>query len=116
MAAVLSLGLLFYYLDDFFVVFSDQEQVELFRNEFDDVCKNLGIVVNDEKKQLRWIVDFLGLEFDTTQIEAYLPKGKLNKAVNGVTKNFEKKRSTTHKELQSLVGFLSFAAKVIYLG
>ena len=58
----------------------------------------------------------MGLEFDTLQMEARLPKDKLNKAIEGVTKILEKKSSTTHEELQSLVGLLSFAAKVIYLG
>ena len=58
----------------------------------------------------------MGLEFDTLQMEARLPKDKLNKAIEGVIKFFQKKSSTTHEELQSLVGLLLFAAKVIYLG
>ena len=75
-----------------------------------------GCGVNDEKKQLGYIIDFLGLKFDTLQMEARLSKDKLNKAIEGVTKFLEKKSSTTHEELQSLVGLLSFVAKVIYPG
>ena len=71
--------------------------------------------MNNEKKQLGCIIDFLGLEFDTLQIEACLSKNKLNKAIEEVTKILKKKSSTTHKELQSLVNFLSFISKVIYL-
>ena len=114
MAALLSLGLFFYYLDDFFVVFSEQEKAKLFVKEFDDICRDLYVGVNNKKKQLGYIVDFLGLEFDTLQIEAHLPKDKLNKAIEGVIKIFEKKSSTTHEELQFLVGLLLFAAKVIH--
>ena len=61
-------------------------------------------------------MDFLGLEFDTVKIEARLPKGKLEKAIKKVAKLLEKRISTTHEELQSLVGLFSFAAKVVYLG
>lgn len=61
------------------------------------------------KKQLGCIVDFLGLEFDTVKMEARLPKDKLEKAIKGVARLLEKRSSTTHEELQSLVGLLSFA-------
>ena len=49
-------------------------------------------------------------------MKAQFLKDKLNKAIEKVTKFLEKKSSTTHKKLQSLVDFFSFAAKVIYLG
>lgn len=49
-------------------------------------------------------------------MEARLPKDKLKKAIEGVAKVLEKKSSTTHEELQSLVGLLSFAAKVVCPG
>ena len=62
------------------------------------------------------MVDFLGLEFDTVLMEARLPKDKLTKAMEGVGRVLEKRSSTTHEELQSLVGLFSFAAKVVYPG
>ena len=96
MAAVPSWGLLFYYLDNFFAVFSEQEQAKLFEKEFDDICRNLAVGVNNKKKQLGYIVDFLELEFDTLQMEAQLSKDKLNKAIERVTKILKKKSSTTH--------------------
>lgn len=61
-------------------------------------------------------MDFLGLEFDTVKMEARLPEDKLEKAIKRVAKLLEKSSSTTHKELQSLVGLFSFAAKVVYPG
>ena len=72
--------------------------------------------MNDGKKQLGCIVDFLELEFDTLQMEAQLPKDKLKKAIEGVAKILERKSSTTHEKLQSFVGFLSFAAKIVCPG
>ena len=116
MAVVLLWGLIFHYLDDFFAVFKKLQQAQQFGKEFDNVCVDLGVGVNGEKKQLGCIVDFLGLEFDTLLMEARLPKDKLIKAIEGVARILEKKSSTTHKELQSLVGLLSFAAKVVYPG
>ena len=61
-----------------------------------------------KKKQLSCIVDFLGLEFDTLQKEALLPKNKLKKAIEGVAKVLKKKSSTTYEKLQFLVSFLFF--------
>ena len=116
MAASLLWGLIFHYLDDFFAVFRELQQAKQFGKEFDNVCVDLGISVNGEKKQLGCIVDFLGLEFDTLLREARLPKDKLKKAIEGVAIILERKSSTTHEELQSLVGLLSFAAKVFYPG
>ncbi len=73
------------------------------------------MIVNGEKKQLGCNFDFLGLKFDNLLIKAWLPKDKLKKAMKKVTKILEKKSSTTHKELESLVGFLLFTAKVVCL-
>ena len=116
MAALLSWGLIFQYLDDFFAVFGEWHQAQQFGKEFDSVCADLGVSVNDEKKQTGCVVDFLGLEFDTLRMEARLPEDKLKKAIEGVARVLEKTSSTTHEELQYLVGLLSFAAKVVYPG
>lgn len=50
MAALLSWGLTFHYLDDFFGVFKERQQAEQFSEEFDTICTDLGVVVNDGKK------------------------------------------------------------------
>lgn len=95
------------------MVFEEQQQTDQFGKEFDEVCMDLGIGVNNRKKQLGCIVDFLGLEFDTLQMEARLPKHMLKNIIEGVAKILEKKSSTSHEELQSLVGLFLFAAKII---
>lgn len=82
MAVVFVLGLIFHYLDDFYVVFKRLEETQRFGAEFDNVCTDLGVGVNGDKKQLGCIVDFLGLEFDTVKMEARLPKDKLEEMKN----------------------------------
>lgn len=116
MAVLLLWGLFFHYLDNFFAIFEKLQQAQQFGREFNNVCSNLGVGVNDDKKQLGCIVNFLGLEFDTLRMEAQLPKDKLKKTIEGVAGVLERRSSTTHEELQSLVGLLSFAAKVVCLG
>ena len=66
-----------------------------------------------QKKAIRLHYDFLGTEFDIILMKARLPKNKLIKTIEQVTRILEKKSSTPHKELQSLVGLLSFVAKVV---
>lgn len=72
--------------------------------------------INKDKKLLSFIIDFLELEFNTMLMEAKLPKDKLIKVMKKVERVLEKRSSTIHKELQSLVDFFSFIAKIVYLG
>lgn len=60
-------------------------------------------------------LDFLGIELDTITMEARLPPEKLQKAKDLVTSALHK-ASLTRTELDSLLGFLSFAAKVVVPG
>ena len=60
--------------------------MQLFKKEFNNLFRDFGIKVNDKKKQLGNIIDFLGLELDTLQIKAWLPKDKFNKTIKKVTK------------------------------
>lgn len=67
-------------------------------------------------KQLSYIVDFLGLEFNTVKIEVRFLKDKLEKIIKKVVKLLEKRSSTTKEKLQPFVGLLFLATKVVYLG
>ena len=60
--------------------------------QFDNVCVDLSIGVNGKKKQLGFIVNFFGLEFDILLIKAQLPKDKLRKAIEKFARNFRKKK------------------------
>ena len=53
------------FLNNFLTIFFKQKRAKLFTKKFDNICKDLGLEINDKKKQLGYIVDFLELEFDT---------------------------------------------------
>ena len=61
------------------------------------------------------IADFLGIEFDYNLMQARLPTDKLARARN-TAKDLLNKATISHQELESAVGFLSFAAKVVIPG
>lgn len=88
--------------------------MQQFGTKFGNVCIDLGVRVNRDKKQLGYTVDFLELEFDIIKMKTRLSKNKLDKEIKRVAKLLEIRSSTTHKELQSLVGFFFFVAKVVY--
>lgn len=49
-------------------------------------------------------------------MKAELLKDKLIKVMKEIEKVLKKRSSTIHKELQFLVDFFSFIAKIVYLG
>ena len=61
------------------------------------------------------IADFLGIEYDSSLMQARLPPDKLVRARKTV-KDLLNKPSISHQELESAVGFLSFAAKIVIPG
>jgi hypothetical protein len=113
-----------HYLDDFLSVISATEHrnqealklsVESYGTTFDTLCTELGFKVRHRKSQSGTTTEFLGLELNTILMQARLPAEKYDKAINLVTA-YLKRRSITQLELQSIIGFLSFAAKVVPLG
>jgi hypothetical protein len=60
-------------------------------------------------------VELHGIEVDSTRLEMRLPPDKLVKASELLT-NLKSRRSVTLRELQSAIGFLNFACKVIAQG
>ena len=82
---------------------------------FDSLCETLGLKVNRNKDKLHTVVDFLGIELDTVLMQARLPEDKLQKAIELVNSALRKK-SIPLEELQTLVGFLAFASKVVIPG
>lgn len=102
-------------MDDFIAFLPPNVDYTAYENYFDFLCKTLGISNNEKKKRRGQIVVFLGIELNSSLIEARLPADKLEKAKSWVA------RMLTHDvmvydDLQSLTGFLSFAAKVVRPG
>lgn len=65
--------------------------MDQFGKQVDTVYMNLGIDINNRKKQLGCIIDFLRLEFDILPIRTWLLKNKLKKVIERKIKIFEKK-------------------------
>jgi hypothetical protein len=86
-----------------------------YADDFDSLCEDLGFTVKQRKSYTGTCTDFLGLEIDTAAMEARLPSDKHAKALL-LVRTYLRRRSLTLWELQSVIGFLSFAAKVVPLG
>lgn len=115
LAARLGWELVLHYLDDFFAVLAPGADTDLYCRQFDAVCDQLGLTVNHKKDIQGTSAEFLGIELDSLNMQARLPPDKLERGRNAV-KTLLARLSFPHKELESLVGFLSFAAKVIAPG
>lgn len=113
--AVLHWTIVLHYLDDFFAILSPHANAEAYGRDFDRVCYDLGLNINHTKDILGTIADFLGIELDSILMQARLPPDKLARARNTVD-DLLKRATIPHRELESAVGFLSFAAKVIVPG
>ena len=61
------------------------------------------------------IIQFMGIILDSGKMEARLPEDKVER-IKSALSNFQSRRSTTLQELQSLIGTLNFACKVIAPG
>ena len=104
--------LVLHYLDDFITFLSSNVVSTSYEDYFDFLCKTLGISNNEKKKRRGPVVVFLGIELDSLLIEARLLADKLDKAKLWITRMLSHD-VIEYDDLQSLMGFLSFAAKVV---
>ena len=115
LVAKLGWAIVLHYLDDFFAVLSPQADYELYAQQFSLVCSDLGLSINTLKDVASTVAVFLGIEMDSNLMEARLPADKLARTRSLMATHLNNS-SISHSELQSLVGFLSFAARVIVPG
>ena len=83
--------------------------------QFTHICSDLRLRINTLKDVISTVAIFLGIEIDSNSMEARLPSNKLTRARSLMAAHL-KNSSISYLELQSLVGFLSFAARVVVLG
>ena len=77
------------------------------------IFKTIGIPIADGETQgPSQALEFMGILLDTSKMQARLPSDKIEK-LNACLKDFEQRKSCTLKELQSLIGTLNFACKVV---
>ena len=98
-----------HYLDDFLLFNCTRKSL------FSTVCSDVGFEEKTNKSLDGYIVDFIGIELDTDKLEARLPKDKHDRAIKAVHEALAHGKSS-HKSLESLLGYLSFCARVIPLG
>ena len=78
--------------------------------------KNLNIPISAAKTEGPCqIIQFMGIILDSQKMKARLPEDKIERTRTALH-TFQSKRSTTLRELQSLIGTLNYACKVILPG
>ena len=106
---------LIHYLDDFFIV--DQPRLDHCAVAVETmlrVCNNLSIPVAMEKLEgPATTITFLGIEIDSTTHQLRLPDSKLTSLQDELW-GWRQRRKCTKRQMLSLIGKLSFAAKVIH--
>ena len=113
--AILGWAFILHYLDDFFAILSLSADATAYSQQFDNLCVELGLLVNHSKDAIGTTADFLGIEFDSNLIQARLSPDKLARARN-TAKDLLNRTSVSHQELDSVIGFLLFASKVVVPG
>ena len=105
-----------HYLDDFLIIGPDQEACAEGMRLTLETFSQLGLLIAENKLESpSMCLTFLGLELDSVALEMRLPRDKLAD-VQRTTSEWAGRRSCRKRELESLVGKLSHAARVVQPG
>jgi hypothetical protein len=106
-----------HYLDDFFFCGKNQSNTcQQTLNTFRHICSDLGVPIAEEKTTSpTQILTFLGIEFNTLDMNMKLPPTKLLELREQISCILDSKKVTL-KTLQSLIGLLNFACRVVAPG
>ena len=113
----LSIPFISHILDDFIILGPPASSIaDLALEAFLLFCRDCGIPIKSSKTVLpSTCVVVHGIEVDTVNMQARLPEDKLTKA-RSLLVAFSRRRRVRSRDLQSLLGFLNFACKVILPG
>ena len=108
---------LLHYLDDFLVFgTAGAQEANLALTCAFETCRRLGFQVAPEKVEgPSTCLTFLGIEIDTVAYEVRLPSSKLSR-LQELLNEWLSRRSSTRRQLQSLLGYLNHAATVVRPG
>ena len=116
LVAVCGIIYLLHYLDDFFICVPDQRECARYMDIFLRTCHDVGIpVAQDKTEGPTQVITYLGIEIDALHQVIRLPEDKLM-ALTVLLDSWVSKKKCTRRELESLIGSLSFAAKVVKPG
>ncbi len=106
-----------HYLKDFLAILEGSSNIDNHKYElsFYYMFNQLDLSTHIKKNARRTLAKFLSIKLNTVQMEACLPPDKLFKAKEQVACPFVK-RTITRQDLKSLLGFLSFACRVVVSG
>lgn len=115
-AIVAGIKHILHYLDDFLIINSSAEGCFQDLNKFIDTCKYINVPLAKEKTVgPSQSITFLGLEIDTIAEEIRLPPEKLEQGKCDIL-HLLSVTKCQKRELESLLGFLSFMCQVILPG
>jgi hypothetical protein len=106
-----------HYLDDYLIIGApDSDECQKALMSLLEVFQRLGLPVAEEKLEGPCTcLKFLGFEIDSNKMEVRLPHCKLQE-LKILLGQWQGKKSSTKKELESLVGKLAFASRVVKPG
>ena len=109
--------IIFHYIDDFVLLGApESEQCAVGLTTFIQSCETLGCLIAPDKTEGPTTkLTVLGIKFDSKAIEMRLPVEKLQR-IQEILSEWPAKRSCRRKELESLVGLLQHASKVVRSG
>ena len=106
-----------HYLDDFIIVAPpNSRRCASDLRTLVSVCETLGVPLATHKTEgPTTCLSFLGIELDTVAGELRLPTGKLHR-LQALLQEWEPRKVCTRKDLESLIGLLNHACKVVRSG
>ena len=106
-----------HYLDDYIIVAPPHsKECQQAVQTMDTVCARLGVPMAPHKREgPTTCLIFLGIEIDTVAGELRLPEEKLSRLMS-LLHEWGSRKSCQRKELESLIGLLSHACKVVRPG
>lgn len=112
-----SVELIFHYLDDFAIIGPPESEVCLRHLMIlKRVCSELGVPLAPDKQDgPTTVIQFLGIIIDTERQELRLPEDKLKRLLESLDE-WGHRKSCTRKELESLIGVMQHACKVVRPG
>ena len=113
---VCGIAMLIHYLDDYLICSPSQAGCSADMVRFLDVCDAVGVpIASDKTEGPSQCLTFLGVEIDALNQVVRLPPDKLSRLLDDL-RAWGSRTSCTRRELESLVGTLSFAAHVVRPG
>ena len=106
-----------HYLDDFFIAGAPcANECADHLDTLTSLCNHLGVPLAEEKLEApTTCLEYLGILLDSTTLEARLPTDKLEN-IHQALHRWSSRTRCKKQELLSLIGTLSFAAKVVLAG